>query len=203
MTGKGLQVYSSIPATEADDFKGLRKALLKRYQLTEDGFRHKFGTSNPESGETVFQFVGRLSGYFKRWVDLTEVKQNYLRFSFANNSLVHVAKALGFFLPERMPKSVEEMTKLADQFMEAHGGSITMTKKQQKTDKPHSLTLMELARPTVVQQNAGSKDKFCYYCGRNNHVIAECRIQERDMRKKSVASGQDRSDVSDWRYEDQ
>ena len=75
-----------------------------------------------------------------------------------------------------MPKSVEEMTKLAEQVMEAHGGSITMTKKQQKTDKQPSRPVMQPARPTVVQQNEGNKDKFCYYCGKKNHVIPECRI---------------------------
>ena len=39
---------------------------------------------------------------------------------------------------ERGPKSVQEMTKLAEQYMEAHGGSITVTKKQQCTEKPVS-----------------------------------------------------------------
>ena len=29
LTGKGLQVYSSIPATGADDFKGLKKSVFK------------------------------------------------------------------------------------------------------------------------------------------------------------------------------
>ena len=86
LTGKGLQVYSSIPETGADDFKGLKEAFLKRYQLTEDGFRHRLRTSKPESGETVFQFVATLSGYFKRWVDLTETEQTSLIFLFANNS---------------------------------------------------------------------------------------------------------------------
>ena len=75
-----------------------------------------------------------------------------------------------------MPKSVEKMTKLAEQVILAHRGSITMTKKQQKTDKPPSRPVMQPARPTVVQQNAGNKDKFCYYCSKKNHVIAECRI---------------------------
>ena len=69
-TGKGLQVYSSM---HADDFKGLKTALLKCYQLTEDGFRHKFRTLKPESGETVFQFVARLSGNFKRGLILLKL----------------------------------------------------------------------------------------------------------------------------------
>ena len=163
LTGKGLQVYSSIPATEANDFKGLKTALLKRYQLTEDGFRNNFRTSIPESGETVFQFVARLSRYFKRWVDLTEVAQNYnalsdllIREQFKGTC----SESMRLFLRERVPKSVEEMKKLAEQFMEAHGGSITMTKRQQNTDRPPSRLVLQPARPPVVQQNAGNKDKL-------------------------------------------
>ena len=77
LTGKGLQVYSSMPSTEASNYSNLKTALLKRYQLTEDGFRSKFRNSKPESGETVFQFVARLRRYFTRWVDLTEVEKDY------------------------------------------------------------------------------------------------------------------------------
>ena len=206
LTGKCLQVYSSMPATEANDFKGLKTALLKRYQLTEDGFRNKFRTSKPESGETVFQFVARLSRYFKRWVDLTEVEQNNIALS---DLLIHeqfigtCSESMRLFLRERVPQSVEEMTKLAEQFMEAHGGSITMTKRQQNSDRPPSRPVLQPARPPVVQQNAGNKDKTCYYCGKKNHVIAECRIRERDMRKQSAAAGQGRSDISKRRHEDQ
>ena len=162
LTGKGLQVYSSMPATEANDFKGLKTALLKRYQLTEDGFRNKFRTSKPESAETVFQFVARLSRYFKRWDDLTEVAQNYNALSdlLIREQLIGTcSESMRLFLRERVPKSVEEMTKLAEQFMEAHGGSITMTKRQQNTDRPPSRPVLQPARPPVVQQNAGNKLK--------------------------------------------
>ena len=31
LTGQGLQVYSSMPATEADNFKGLQKSAFKAF----------------------------------------------------------------------------------------------------------------------------------------------------------------------------
>ena len=37
LTGKGLQVYSSMPSDQASDYEKLKKAILKRYQLTEEG----------------------------------------------------------------------------------------------------------------------------------------------------------------------
>lgn len=67
LTGKGLEVCASMPPDQASDYKALKTAVLKRYQLTEEGFRLKFRDSKPEHGETVVQFMARLTRYFKRW----------------------------------------------------------------------------------------------------------------------------------------
>lgn len=64
LSGKGLQVYSSMPPTDANDFDKLKTALLKRYQLTEDGFRNKFRTTKPEAGETVFSVCSKNKAIF-------------------------------------------------------------------------------------------------------------------------------------------
>ena len=71
LTGKGLQVYSSMPSNQANDYEELKKAILKRYQLTEEGFRLKFREGIPEKGETVFQFMARMRKFSKgglRWL---------------------------------------------------------------------------------------------------------------------------------------
>lgn len=206
LTGKGLQVYSSMPSTEASNYSNLKTALLKRYQLTEDGFRSKFRNSKPESGETVFQFVARLRRYFTRWVDLTEVEKGYEGLSdllIREQFIGTCSENMRLFLRERVPKSVQEMTKLAEQYMEAHGGSITVTKKQQCIEKPLSRPTTQPTRNSVMQQIPSNKDKNCFYCNRKGHVIAECRVRERDMKKQSAAAGYSRSDVCDWRQGDQ
>ena len=83
----------------------------------------------------MFQFVARLKRYFQRWVDLTEVTQDYDGLS---DLLVReqFSEGMRLFLRERVPSTVEEMTMLAEQFMEAHGGSITMSKRPQHIEKP-------------------------------------------------------------------
>ena len=59
-------MYSSMPSDQANDYEELEKSILKRYQLTEEGFRLKFRERKPEKGETVFQFMARLRRFFKR-----------------------------------------------------------------------------------------------------------------------------------------
>ncbi|KAJ8046591.1 hypothetical protein HOLleu_05316 [Holothuria leucospilota] len=59
LTGKGLTVYYSLSAKDADNYEVLKSALLKSYELTEEGFRNKFNSSKPESKETASQFATR------------------------------------------------------------------------------------------------------------------------------------------------
>ena len=52
-TGKGLDVYASMPAEQTNDYDDLKKGVLHRYQLTADGFKNKFREAEPYKGETV------------------------------------------------------------------------------------------------------------------------------------------------------
>ena len=50
LTGKGLQVFISMSPDQIDDYNELKVALLKIYELTEEGFRFKFRESKSEKG---------------------------------------------------------------------------------------------------------------------------------------------------------
>ena len=73
LTGKGLEVYTSMPPEETNDYKVLKKAVFKRYQLIEEGFRQGCRESRPEHGETVFQFMARIVRYRLRLMERTNV----------------------------------------------------------------------------------------------------------------------------------
>ena len=45
LQGKALDVYSRLSADDALKYDALKEALLTRYQLTEEGFRVKFGNA--------------------------------------------------------------------------------------------------------------------------------------------------------------
>ena len=77
LTGKALEVYSRLSVADAEDFDKLKAALLKRYQLTEEGFRHKFRESKADSGESPGQYVVRLENYLTRWMKMGKVPETY------------------------------------------------------------------------------------------------------------------------------
>ena len=56
LQGKALDVYALMPKEDALNYDKLKVALLKRYELTEEGFKRKYKKCRPENGETFQQF---------------------------------------------------------------------------------------------------------------------------------------------------
>ena len=61
LSGRALEVYSRLSEKAAKDYDKVKIALIKRYDLTEDGYRRKFGASKPEVDESPDQFIVRLN----------------------------------------------------------------------------------------------------------------------------------------------
>ena len=77
LQGKALDVYALMPKEDALNYDKLNVALLKRYELTEEGFKRKYKKCRPENGETFQQFTTRMKSYFTRWIDMASIEKSY------------------------------------------------------------------------------------------------------------------------------
>ena len=75
--GIAIVVYNRQPVNDTSNCDRLKEALLRRFMLTEEGFREKLRTAKPERGEPFGQFMTRLEGYFNRWIELGHVDKTY------------------------------------------------------------------------------------------------------------------------------
>ena len=122
LQGKALDVYALMPKEDALNYDKLKVALSKRYELTEEGFKRKYKKCRPENGETFQQFTTRMKSYFTRWIDMASIEKSYegLQDLILREQLTFICNGdLGLFLREREPKSLEQASKLADQYKEA------------------------------------------------------------------------------------
>ena len=69
--GRSNLTWPASPATE------LGRTVLKRYELTEEGFKRKYKKCRPENGETFQQFTTRMKSYFTRWIDMASIEKSY------------------------------------------------------------------------------------------------------------------------------
>ena len=150
LTGKALEVYTSMPDTDVDDYNKLKNALLKRHQLTEEGFRRKFREEKPDQGETVYQFIARIRRYLERWVDLAGIDKTYesvMDLLMREQYVSTCSEEMAIFLKERIPKNTKEMTMFAERYVEAHERKY----KSDGTDGQQSTTKAASAKQTEIK----------------------------------------------------
>jgi len=123
LKGKALYVYARMPASKALPYDDLKTALLKRFNLTEDGFRVKFRSSMAEEGETFQQYASRLSGYLGRWIELAGISKTFevlYDLVLREPMLNMCSRDLTLFIKDHVPHDI-----VADQFREARNRDIT------------------------------------------------------------------------------
>jgi len=79
LQGKALEVYQRLTDEEVDDYEVLKVQLLKRFRLTEGGYRKKFKMIKLEPGESPEQFVERLRRYLEKWRVMAGYEARYDR----------------------------------------------------------------------------------------------------------------------------
>ncbi|GFO38923.1 hypothetical protein PoB_006542800 [Plakobranchus ocellatus] len=68
LKGKALEVYTCFDEEDAQKYDKRRDVLLKRYNLTQDGFQEKFRRSRPEAGGSISLFRTRIQSYLDKWL---------------------------------------------------------------------------------------------------------------------------------------
>lgn len=199
LSGRALEVYSRLSEEAAQDYDRVKLALMKRYDLTEDGYRRKFRTSKPEVDESPEQFIVRLERYLLRWLQLSHTEQSFegLKDLIVEEQFIDSCpKELAIHLRERAPETLDQIAKIADQYLEAHGKQLfsSATKRPSKTEETKN-SQSETTAPQCYKCNAhGHKAincpalvRKCFLCGRRGHEARNCRSSGR----KSGNQGKD------------
>ena len=184
LQGKALDVYALMPKEDALNYDKLKVALLKRYELTEEGFKRKYKKCRPENGETFQQFTTRMKSYFTRWIDMASIERSYegLQDLILREQLTFICnRDLELFLREREPKSLEQASKLADQYKEARYVdivSLTFKNNERSRSRSNSESRSRSRSPISRGPNQGNQGYprprvRCYNCG-GPHVRRFC-----------------------------
>ena len=184
LQGKALDVYALMPKEDALNYDKLKVALLKRYELTEEGFKRKYKKCRPENGETFQQFTTRMKSYFTRWIDMASIEKSYegLQDLILREQLTFICnRDLELFLREREPKSLEQASKLADQYKEARYVdivSLTFKNNERSRSRSNSESRSRSRSPISRGPNQGNQGYprprvRCYNCG-GPHVRRFC-----------------------------
>ena len=162
LRGKATEAYTRLSKTDRKDYDIVKEALLRRYNLTDEGYRKKFRESQPEEGETPQQFLVRLKNYLEKWIQLSHGKNAldlFLTEQFINACPTEVAA----YLKQSKIESPEAVAENADRYLTAHGKKLSSKTSNQKkynvksTDGPKCLICNSSHMARECSQNKTGK----------------------------------------------
>ncbi|KAI8496819.1 hypothetical protein Bbelb_254740 [Branchiostoma belcheri] len=166
-----------LPEDEARSYTAVKQALLKRDNLTEEGFRAKFRQNKAEEGESPRQFIVRLPSYLERWVELAESSKSYegLRDLFVKEQFLKACpRDLAVRLREQGPSSLDELSGMAQHYLEAHERELG--KKEEEKGKK----TIPVRNRTQLGTTSGIAT--CYTCGDPSHFARDCPMSKQESR---------------------
>jgi transposase InsO family protein len=168
LKGRALDVYARLPPDEATDYAVLKEALLRRFNKTEEGYKHLFYTSKAEVNESPQLFMIRLHSYLTRWMELAGIEktiEGLQALIIREQFLSTCTKELELFLRERAITELSELAKLAEQFIDAHRSKTKGISGVEKQVKP-SVEKIDSRKGAIV--------KRCYVCNKEGHIAKNC-----------------------------
>ena len=172
LTVKAVKVYNRLSPEEAMNYERLKVALLERYDFTERGYREKFREARLEGHESPSQFIFRLKNYFTKWIVLAEVEQTFtdvvdliVREQFTSSC----PKCLSIWLKQSNPKTLDELSRLADQYLAARNQKLSS----------EEVIKRDNARVGVKNNRSGfspASTLNCFLCNRVGHRAIDCRV---------------------------
>ena len=201
LKGKALEVYSRLAIADAMDYEKLKIALLRRFQMTEEGYKVKFRTSRPEKSESPSQFAARLEDYLDKWIKMAEVENTYQDLKeliLREQILISCCKDLAVFLKERKCNKLETFVEQAERFYDAHGyytpshgnhSKTTFSQKQGKQTEKFTPKSDDSKNKYTGNKGLLHKDEkvTCHICKRVGHIARNCYFRkESDFKSKAL-----------------
>ena len=175
LTGRAMDVYTRMSDADASDYDKLKKALLTRYNYTEDGYRKRLREATPETEETPDQFVIRLKNYLAKWLELSgSSPQNFdalVDLIVKEQFIKACSEDLAMYLLEKGPKDLVELTTWAQKYLIAHKEQLGKSK---ATVQPRRVDQKKTTQSKPDSSQGRQRLLQCYRCRGFGHRQSEC-----------------------------
>ena len=165
-------------AEDALDYWALKEAILKRYDISEDTYKHRFRRTEKKEEESVSELVVRLNDVFRKWTRECDTVEQLADLMVMEQLLNTLPVNVKIWVEERRPKTSEEAARLADDYLRA--------RKQTKLTKP------AVPEDKTAEWNA----QRCHTCKQTGHFARDC--SQSSGRPERTAAKDEREAERSW-----
>ena len=186
LTGKAVEIYTSLSPSITSNYDDLKKALLIGFSKTAQGYRQDFRNAKIRCGETYNQFSIHLGRLFDLWIDNIPVNHTYedLRSFMINDQLISsFSPDLRMYIKEHNVMILNETIRLADNWVTAHNAYPKTSRPDQgkvtnyKSFTPLSDAKTKIATTGFHDRTAVGSHQFkgqCNGCGNYGPIKSRC-----------------------------
>ncbi|GFR73153.1 hypothetical protein ElyMa_002131200, partial [Elysia marginata] len=184
---RALDCYGRLSSEQAQDYDKVKQALMKRYDLTEDGYRRKFRSCKPAEGESPDMFIVRIVTYLDRWIELSRTEKSYekLKDLIVREQFMDACpEDLATSLREKDLPTIERIAKEADLFLQARYRKLWDQPRRvfQNNARPKvdPVRLIEPEKKLNSGQRTGearvgvADQRLCFKCKKTGHIAPYC-----------------------------
>uniref|UniRef100_A0A4W5LGD1 SCAN box domain-containing protein n=1 Tax=Hucho hucho TaxID=62062 RepID=A0A4W5LGD1_9TELE len=123
LTGMALEAYTAMDEGLSNVYKGLKEALLVKFDISPETYRQRFRAASTPSGESPTETYHCLKGLYRRWVRPEEKTQDEIGEVIILKQLLQVLPHdIRTWVREHEPKDGLMAAKLALQYLNARKG---------------------------------------------------------------------------------
>ena len=168
LTGKAQQAFAAMnPENTAE----VKKAILRRYDISEETYRQRFRTAKKAEGEAYLELATRLRDLLEKWTASCTTLEALKEKIVVEQLLEMMPRDLRIWINNRKPTTGEEAGKLADSYIHSR-----------------RLESQEPSRETNRSSSESEVTRRCHYCKKKGHLAKECRKAIADKANESGAS---------------
>ena len=158
LTGKAQKAFAAMEEGEASDYDQLKKAILKRYNISGETYRQRLRTTVRKSDESNREMATRVMELVQKWMAECTTVQEVLEMVGTEQLLNSMGEDVRVWVRERNPKTCAGAGELVDDYELARKtGKVDMNRKSGEK-----------------KQQSGSPAR-CFSCGQIGHRVFECR----------------------------
>lgn len=184
LTGKCVDIYTGLSEEITSDYELLKKALLKGFNKTPDGYRKDFRAARIKDSESFDLFAIKLGRFFDQWIDSCDVQKEFqsLRdYMILDQLMSAVTPDLRTYLKENNVHDLKTAIQMSDSWSSAHR---TQTRTTFVKNNPRKLdrhqgyqsdqTPSVNVKPSLSPHGKKFSNVTCHGCREKGHIRPNC-----------------------------
>ena len=191
LTGKAQEAYSALSVTDSVNYKSVKEAVLKVYEMVPEAYRQRFREGRKEDKQSYLEFARELVITFNRWRTASSVGnfEELCDLVLLEQFKSSVPCPIATYITEQQSKTVGEAAALADQYALTHRSDwVKVPSGPREGAVGRGVWSVGSGMPEVNGANWRDVERVCHFCGKKGHVKADCYALKNRSKPMSVES---------------